>query len=198
MPHLLNVPNYSHALFPVATCNNKHFCKQILTKKLLRWHQDNFISILRQTTQIFDTIYSHSNTSTKAFGVLHWFEQKLRYPRTCAIHYDSTVMMIDVDYIVIRPSTNDFSNAPVKWRNQASGKYWTKIGHGDPIAQQFDFGLVWKWESNFMKMLPPNLTSPGVHSDGCRRSWLPNSINWQLHVVWINKHKIQRDMYYWN
>ena len=60
-------------------------------------------------------------------------------------------MMIDADYILIRPFTNDFSNTPVEWRNQASGKYWTKINHGALIPQQFGFGLVWKWESNVTK-----------------------------------------------
>ena len=48
----------------VSSCNAQQQ-RQILMEKLLHWHWDNFISILHQTTQIFDTIYGHSNSSTK-------------------------------------------------------------------------------------------------------------------------------------
>ena len=78
----------------------------------------------------------------KPFGVRHWMEHALGYPKNHELHDDSIIILLDPDQVMLRPFTNDFTNSSEIWRS--ANKRKLKVEHGSPFAQQYGYGIQWK------------------------------------------------------
>ena len=96
----------------------------------------------------------------KPFGVKHWLENRLGYPHSND-HDDDIVILVDPDMLLQRPFLNDFSQFPDDlWTRHVQNnphERITKVSHGHPIAQDYNFGEVWleSAESNLTHVVGP-------------------------------------------
>lgn len=116
--------------------------------------------------------FSHVHGGTKAYkyfnkpyGTKHWMEHALGYKKGEDHRHDNDiVILLDPDQIIMRPFTNDFSQAPVARRNRKSLPIWDTITHGQPFAQQYGFHNQWFSKTNVTAIAKPSELPSAVES----------------------------------
>jgi hypothetical protein len=86
----------------------------------------------------------------KPFGLLHWLENELGFPKPASMtddpdRDDTVVVLCDPDQLILRPfpADNDFGNS--NWLFPLPDKpIRNDVTHGFPMGQLYGFGVQWK------------------------------------------------------
>jgi hypothetical protein len=85
----------------------------------------------------------------KPFGLRHWMEHVLRFPKPD--DEDAIIILIDPDMIPLKPITRFFNNSTDRWTFGSI----EKVTHSKPVAQQYILAPIWlKW--NLTSLLGPD------------------------------------------
>jgi len=85
----------------------------------------------------------------KPFGLLHWMENAMGWPKTLDQHEDTIVVVLDPDQLVLRPFQVDYSrDESMMWHGVAETRTEFTVQKGHPFGQYYALGAEWVTNAN--------------------------------------------------